>query len=330
MTILNQNSQLQLNFDTTFSIAVIVCSYDLQRYPQLKEAVESLLNQSHRVDEIIVVISGNSSLREKFNEDFSNYKSVQSVFSEKSLSASGARNKGIRSAKSEILAFTDDDAIADSNWVACLIDTYQKTDAFAVGGKILPIWLTAEPDHLPEEMYWLVGLTHESIFAEEIHELRNTYGPNMSFRRIVFETVGLFNENLSFADKGTTYIQGEEPEFGLKMINTFGKGIVYNPQAIIYHKVPGYKLGYGALFRRSFYQGYTKAIIQKIAKSSNKLGPEKSYLKVILGKYLTARIKSLFTETGRISQIKKIFVLLTSVACVGAGYIFGQLRHPLK
>ncbi len=212
---------------------------------------------------------------------------------------------------------------------ALLIPT-RKQMLLRVGGKILPIWLTAEPDHLPEEMYWLVGLTHESVFADEIHELRNTYGPNMSFRRIVFETVGLFNENLSFADKGTTYIQGEEPEFGLKMINTFGKGIVYNPQAIIYHKVPGYKLGYGALFRRSFYQGYTKAIIQKIAKSSNKLGPEKSYLKVILGKYLTARIKSLFTETGRISQIKKIFVLLTSVACVGAGYIFGQSRHPLK
>jgi len=35
----------------------------------------------------------------------------------------------------------------------------------------------------------------------------------MSFGREVFEKIGLLNEKLGFANGGTTYIQGAEPEF---------------------------------------------------------------------------------------------------------------------
>jgi GT2 family glycosyltransferase len=320
------NIKQYVDSNDTLSIAVIVCSYDPQRYNQLKDTVDSLLHQTHSINEIIIVVSSSSIIKEKFSKDYFDYKNIQLIFSEQDLGAAQARNRGINYAKSEILAFTDDDVIADSNWIAYLIDTYKKTDAIAVGGKILPIWLTGKPAHLPEELYWLVGITHESFIADKFIELRNVFGPNMSFKRTVFESVGYFNESLGFAEKGTSYIQGEEPEFGLRMLTKLGKGILYNPKAVIYHKIPPHKLRYATLFKRSFYQGYTKSLIQKHINPPNILKIEKAYLKRLMSRYIPLRVKSLFYEPDRVPQVKRLFVLFLSVVCVGAGFIYGHFQ----
>ncbi|OGO14845.1 MAG: hypothetical protein A2Z02_00400 [Chloroflexi bacterium RBG_16_48_7] len=152
----------------------------------------------------------------------------------------------------------------------------------------------------------------------------------MSFRRKVFHEVGLFDESLGFADRGASYVQGEEPEFGLRMLNKLGRGTTYNPAAVIYHKVPAGKLRLNVLFKRSFYQGYTKALMGKYSASPQLLGPEKTYLKRILGHYLPKRIKGLFSEKAKLPQLKKLYVLLVSVACVGAGFVYGKVTPHSK
>jgi glucosyl-dolichyl phosphate glucuronosyltransferase len=197
----------------------------------------------------------------------------------------------------------------------------------AVGGKIIPIWLKGEPDYLPEELYWLVGAMHESYLPEKLVQTRNVYGPNMSFRRTVFQEVGMFEESLGFAKGGTSFIQGEEPEFGLRMIKKLGKGTIYNPAAIIYHIVPPAKLKLDILFKRAFYQGYTKALMDRYANSTELLNPEKKYLRRILGKYIPARLKGLFKGKAKRSQLKKLLVLVVSVCCVGIGFAWGKILN---
>jgi GT2 family glycosyltransferase len=233
---------------------------------------------------------------------------------------------GIKSTASDILAFTDDDIVADRDWIAKLLHSYEQMNPLAIGGRLLPIWLSGEPTHLPEELYWLIGVTHESFLSDKVKEIRNTFGPNMSFKRVVFEEVGYFNENLSFADRGTSYIQGEEPEFGLRMLHKFNRGIVYNPQAIIYHKVPYSKLKTRVLLKRSYYQGYSKAIIQKSSYFTSSLKPEKSYLKNVLLIYLPLRIRNIFTSNSPMSEIKKLLLLIACVTLVGIGFIYGHIK----
>ena len=123
----------------TASISVIVPTYSLERYEQLKEAIDSLLCQSHGIDEIIIVVGGTSALKERIEQDYGKKQNLKVVFSEKNLNASQARNAGIRSATSDILAFTDDDIVADSAWIAKLMSAYEHKDALAIGGKVLPI-----------------------------------------------------------------------------------------------------------------------------------------------------------------------------------------------
>lgn len=308
------------------SVSVIIPTYSLERYDQLKEAINSLVGQSHSIDEIIIVVGGTHALKERIDQDFKEQQNLKVVFSENNLSATQARNLGIKSAKSDILAFTDDDIVADREWIAKLMVAYEQTDSLAIGGKVLPIWLSREPDYFPEELCWLIGVIHESFLSDRVREIRNTFGPNMSFKREVFEKIGYFNESLGFADRGTSYVQGEEPEFGLRMLHAFGKGIVYDPDVVIYHKVPQSKLKLNILLKRSFYQGYSKAFIQRLSYTTTTLKPERSYLKNVFFAFIPGRIKNIFTGYKPVSQIKKLLLLIVCVALVGIGFIYGYLK----
>jgi len=307
------------------SVSVVVCTYNPNNYPDLKDAIDSLVQQSHKVDEIIVVVDGEQALGDKISSAYNRRQQVKVIITEKGLSATQARNVGIRAAAGDVIAFTDDDAVADKYWIAHLLATYQSTNAPAVGGKILPIWISGEPDHLPEELYWLVGVTHLGFAEETVTEVRDAFGPNMSFGRNVFEVVGYFNEELGFAGQRTSYVQGEEPEFGLRIKSELGRGVIYDPEAIVYHKVPPSKLKLGTLVRRSFYQGYTKALIKKLIPSNESLDTEKTYLKVAL-KAMLRLAKNIFSGPKRFIEAKRFSVLLLCVGAVGFGFICGNCK----
>jgi GT2 family glycosyltransferase len=165
-------------------------------------------------------------LYQRIAATYNNQRNIRVVASAKSVGVSGARDLGIGLAQGDILAFIDDDAVAEKEWIEGLVNTYQKHNAFAVGGKILPIWLSGKPDYLPEELFWLVGLTYDGYDKGGATEVRNALGCNMSFKREVFEMVGGFRQGLGFAMKGTSYIQGEEPELALRMKAKVGKGVI--------------------------------------------------------------------------------------------------------
>lgn len=308
-------------------VSVIVPSYSMKNYPNLTDAIDSLLNQSHADIEVVVVIHTSKNLYEEIVKAYVTQNKVKVVFSERSLGAAAARNVGIGVAHGDILAFIDDDAVADKKWVENLINTYQELDAIAVGGKILPIWLPSKPAYLPGELYWLVGVTHKGFAEDKLVEIRNAFGPNMSFKKEVFEQVGLFNENLGFSKQGTSYIQAEETEFSLRMTSKFGVRVIYNPEAIVHHKIPVSKAGLKLMLKRSFYQGYSKVLLQKLRPSQNSISTEKSYLKHLLLKYIPQRIKRVLLGPSRAEEIKQLSVLICSIVAVGLGFVYGHMRQ---
>ncbi len=303
-------------------ISVIVCTHSLDNYQNLVEALDSLLEQTHREMEIIIVVDGNEELHERIVRDYGSQSNIKILATEESRGAFGAGNVGVEAARGDIIALMDDDAVAERSWVENLVDTYEKFDAISVGGKILPIWVSGKPDYFPEELYWLVGVIHEGFAEEGISEVRNAFGPNMSFKRAVFEKVGLFNEKLGFAKSGTSYMQGAEPEFALRMRQKLGKGVMYNPEAVVYHKIPPSKVKVKMLLKRSFYQGYSKALLRKVTPSADPIATERSYLKTLLLKYIPRRIKRIYY----VPELKKLSILLICIFSVGLGFVYGYWR----
>ena len=311
-------------------VSIIIPGFTDDSYFNLLDAIDSLLHQSYADIEVVVAIHTSNKLYEEIVKAYSEQNKVKVVFSEQSLGAAAARNVGIKAAQGDILAFIDDDAVADQKWIENLVNTYQELDAMAVGGKILPIWLPGKPAYFPEELYWLVGVTHKGFAEDKVVEVRNAFGPNMSFKREVFEKAGLFNENLGFSKQGTSYIQAGEAEFSLRMTSKFGVGVIHNPEAIVHHKIPVSKARIKLLLKRSFYQGYSKVLLEKWGPSAGSISTEKTHLKDLLLKYIPERIKRVLIGPNRVAQVKQLSVLIASIMAVGLGFVHGHIRQIIR
>ncbi|MGB2853881.1 MAG: glycosyltransferase family 2 protein [Dehalococcoidia bacterium] len=308
-------------------ISVIICTHSLDNKQNLMDAVDSILNQTLKELEIIVVVDGSEELYKWITKAYDAQERVKVVSIKENMGICSARNTGIKAAQGDLVVFSDDDAVAEKRWIENLVDTYQKHDAIAVGGKILPIWLSKQPDYFPDELGWLVGITYEGFAEERVVEVRNTFGPNMSFKKSVFEKIGLFTEEFGFSKKGLSCLQGEEAEFALRMKQELGQGVIYNPRAVVYHKIPAWKTERRTLLRRAFYQGYSKALLKRFSPSHDTLTTEEYYLKDLFFKYIPRRIKRVFSASNYVIELKRLSILIASIVSVGLGFLYGYFKR---
>lgn len=99
------------------TIAVVVCS--IGKSPLLAQTIQSLLAQTRPADEILVIDNDPASGAVRAALAGTDPDAVR-IVSEPVRGLSRARNRGIRESRSQIIAFTDDDALADPAWIARL------------------------------------------------------------------------------------------------------------------------------------------------------------------------------------------------------------------
>ena len=172
-------------------VSVVICAYTEKRWDDLLAAVASVQQQTVQPREIIVAIDHNPVLLKQAQEHLVN---VIVVENEEAKGASGSRNSGIRIAQGTIIAFLDDDAIAEPTWIEQLVLPYSVPDIVGSGGKIEPLWVGKRPKWFPDEFLWVVGCTYKGIPTQQA-VVRNVIGANMSVRRDALITVGGFRES---------------------------------------------------------------------------------------------------------------------------------------
>ena len=146
--------------DAEPSISVVVCAYTGDRWDALLRAVESILGQTFPPLETIVVIDHDDLLLARVRERFSAEDHIRILENEHGPGLSGARNTGLRSARGEVVAFLDDDAAAESDWLERLAVHYDEPTVLGVGGAIEPAWAAGRPKTFPPELDWIVGCTY--------------------------------------------------------------------------------------------------------------------------------------------------------------------------
>jgi len=172
---------------------------------------------------------------------------------------SAARNAGVRLARGEIVAFTDDDALPSPGWLRELVEALGREDAAVAGGPVvpsfdgeLPAWFSDR--FLPYLSAWDRG--------PEVHPLTyNDYprGANMAFRRGVFQSYGDFS--LDLGRQGGSLLSCEETEICLR-VERGGDRIVYVPGALVRHLTATERITPRWLARRFFAQGRSEAIVE--------------------------------------------------------------------
>ncbi len=301
-------------------VSVVVCTYTMDRYDVFREAVESVLAQTYDPIEVVLVIDGNPKVYERVAEEFGDHESVIVHNNEENRGISFSRTKGAELASGEIVAFIDDDGVAEPDWIEQHVAAYEETDAVAVGGYVAPEWVTTKPDFFPEEFYWLVGCT-ERGFAEDGEEIRNGYGSNVSYQRSVFLDVGGYDVNTG--RKGDRHIQAHEAPVGIRIREAYGQGVVYVEDAVVHHKLFDYRGEFRWLVFRSFWQGFSKRVMELLYPGAQ--GNESAYLRALFLQHLPTRgRKAVFGPS--LNQLKQILAIVVFTGAVGLGYLYGLAR----
>lgn len=303
-------------------VSVIICTYSLDLYDHFRDAVESIVDQTYDDIELVLVSDGNEAVYEQLCEDYGNRSDTIVTMTDENVGISAARNHGIECATGEIVAQIDDDAVADSTWVEELVSVYEETGAIAAGGKMTPLWVDGKPDFLPEEYYWLIGVTRDG-FAEPGEEVRNTYGSNISFRKDVMDELGGFDPNVG--RKGDREIQGHESELGTRLRQQFGRGVVYNPDAEVGHKVFDYRTEPLWLIKRAFWQGYSKRVLETLLPDAG-TEEESAFLRQLVFGSVPSRVRNLVTSPS-LTGVSQLVWLALLTGLVGFGYLYGIITY---
>jgi len=297
-------------------VSVVVCTYSLDMYDDFCEAVESVLSQTYEEIEVVVVIDGNDELAERVREDYGGSDDVLVHANDENVGLLKSRNTGAEVATGDVVAFIDDDAVADERWIEELVHAYREHDVEAAGGRMTPIWVSGKPSFLPEEFYWLVGVTHRG-FGDE-GEVRNTFGSNISFRRDVFLELDGFDTDIG-GRKGDKNLQGGETELCARLRSELDGTLYYNPDAEVGHKVFEYRTRLGWLLKRAFWQGYSKRAMEVLLPDSG--DEESAFLGDLLLRYMPDRLWNSVTGPS-LTEAKKFVMLVVFTACVGFGYLY--------
>ncbi len=219
-------------------ISVIICTYNrCQTLPKALESVAALKVPELIEWEVLVVDNNSSDRTREVVEDFcyrypGRFRYVLQPLQGKSY----ALNEGIREARGDVLAFTDDDVIVEPVWLQNLTAALHDGKWAGAGGRVLPErmflsprWLAVDGRHASGPL----GLFDRGPEAGRLAE--SPIGNNMAFRKEVFDKHGGFRTDLG--PRPGNEIRNEDTEFGSRLLGA-GERFRYEPSAIVYHAIP--------------------------------------------------------------------------------------------
>lgn len=238
--------------DAMPKISAVICTYN--RSQLLRGAIESLLNQTLNRSEYEIIVVNNAStdntskVVNKFITDFKDF-NIKYIF-ESEQGLSHARNAGFKNAKTDFVAYIDDDAKADKNWLKEAIKIIDEIKPDIFGGPIYPFYLTEKPEWFLDR-YEIRTNGNDPRFLNE-----NEYisGSNIIFKKKVLELLGGFDTNLGMNGEKLGY--GEETRLILKARDEVKNvKIYYSPKIFVYHLVPEKKMRFGYFVEHNFAVG---------------------------------------------------------------------------
>jgi GT2 family glycosyltransferase len=264
--------------------------------------------------ETILVVDHNDALLARARDELSGVRVIDNL---RTGGASGARNTGVAAAKGAVVAFLDDDARPDPDWVERLLSAYDDPSVLAVGGVARPVWPVARPAHLPPELDWLVGCTYRGQPTVR-SDVRNLWGCNMSVRAEVFDRIGDFDEEIGRI--GLIPLGNEETELCIRIGQRIpGARVVYEPSAVVHHRVTEARCQWSYLVSRSHAEGISKAAMSRLVGAGDATSEERRYATRVLP-------KGVLRELTRLN-LRGAAGIATCLAVTTWWYVRGRLGH---
>jgi GT2 family glycosyltransferase len=304
-------------------ISVVICAYTEDRWDDVLAAVESVRAQSLPADEVLVVVDHNPALLGRLRPALPDVKVIPNSGYR---GLSGGKNTGVAAARGDVVAFLDDDAIAEADWLKVMAAGYAEPDVAGVGGLTLPLWAGSgndAPRWFPEEFAWVVGCTYRGMVKGPI---RNLMGGNASFRREVFDVAGGFRSGIGRA-AGKRPLGCEETEFCIRLRQAAPETVLlYDDGAVIWHRVPAERARFAYFRSRCYAEGLSKAMVTQSVGVGDGLASERRHALVALPRGVARGLRA--AMTGDPSGLGRAASIVAGLAFTTAGYAAGSIRRP--
>jgi GT2 family glycosyltransferase len=204
--------------------ALIICSRN--RPELLADTVASVLSGGEVPGQLIIVDQSDRRHDELSETGTDRPCTVRYLWS-RSIGSSRARNIGIAAAQGDILAFADDDMLADAGWFGGLIRTLiQAGPRSVVTGRVPPSG-EAPGRFTPSTVTDATSVVYEGRVGRDV-----LFSNNMALYRTALAEVGTFDERLG---PGTAFPAAEDNDLGFRLLEA-GYRIVYVPEAVLWHR----------------------------------------------------------------------------------------------
>lgn len=226
---------------TTPPISVVVCTRD--RPELLRKALHAILRLDYPDFDVIVVDNAarTSATRDLVRTEFSDARLV--LISERRPGLSNARNAGLRHARGDIVAYTDDDVVVDPGWLRGIAAGFEQAPDVACVTGLVP---AGELRSLAQG-YFEGRVSWSKAVAPKVYSLADPpadmpvfpfcvgaygTGANFALDRRTALSLGAFDPALGV---GTRTGGGEDLDMFTRVILS-GRSLVVQPSAVVWHR----------------------------------------------------------------------------------------------
>lgn len=215
-------------------VSVVVPVYNGES--TIAACVESLLEQTRQPAEIVIVDNNST---DRTCEIVRNY--PVTLLHEAVQTSYAARNRGIKHARTALIALTDADCRAEPDWVEELTRPFARDEIMAVAGRVAD----AAPVTRLERMLMSLSPFSDTQPARPPALLTG----NVAYRRAVLEALGWFDEALP---------TGGDVDMGWRLAARWSGAIARAPAAVVRHK---HRATWKGLFSQFKRYGYSEILL---------------------------------------------------------------------
>ena len=245
-------------------LSVVICTFN--RASLVEKALVSLSAQTLAASRFEIILIDNNSTDDtaRVFERFVRVNPALNAhyFVEKQQGLSHARNRGYQAASGSIVAYLDDDALANPHWCAAIVKAFAQTSTLAAGGPIVP-WYDTPPPAWWSDEFEVRTWGNASGFRTFAQAPNGFAGGNMAFRREVIAQYGGFDVNLGM--KGNQMGLAEETALFRQMWRDHPQKnwLWYETQMQIEHYTPPRNWQFDYRKQRALKSGQIEAQLQQ-------------------------------------------------------------------
>lgn len=268
----------------TIQISAIICTHN--RAALLPESVRSVFAQTlESADyELIVVDNASQDATPQVVAGLIAAKpaTLQVIdLRERNLGLACARNAGLSAARGEFVAYLDDDAVADPDWLRATIEAFASSEAIAcVGGPVQPLWPASPPTWMDEFLQSYLSVLNLGETKRAVDPSREWLaGANIAFRRASLLEIGGFAKHLG--RQGVNLMSNEDTDAVMRLAQR-GHQIWYTPFASVQHHIHAQRMSRYWILNRAFWQGVSNVLMTRAGEFGEVPGLEQRRINALL------------------------------------------------